>query len=67
MLIIALERMVVCRMTIYTAWIHDHLGGFGEKRARPHLRVLDTRELGRRTQLIGILGRRRVTPNDKQQ
>jgi hypothetical protein len=58
MLIIALERMLGCRMTIYTAWIHDHLRGFSEKRARSHLGILDIRERGRRTQLIGILRRR---------
>ena len=54
MLIVALERTVGCRMTTHTARIYYHLCGLGEKRARARLRILDARELGRRTQLAGF-------------
>ena len=66
MLIVALERTVGCRMTTHTARIHNHLRGFGEKRARTRLGILDARELGRRTQLAGILRRCLVTPEGQQ-
>lgn len=67
MLIIALERVIACRMTIYAAWIHYYPCGFSEKRARAHLGILDAGKRSGRSQLIGILRYRCVTSEGHKQ
>jgi hypothetical protein len=67
MLIVALGWRVGCRMTIHAARIHYDLSGFGEERAGTRQGILDTRELGWRPQLVGLLSRRYVAPEDQQQ
>src|SRR5712672_237594 len=65
--IVALERAVGCRMAIHAAGIHDHFRGFGEKRARARLGILDARELRWRPQRTGILRRRTVAAETQEQ
>src|SRR5882757_9362853 len=66
MLIVPLERTVGRRMTIHTAWIHNHLCGFGEKRTGARLSIQDSRKLRGRTQFVGILRHRSANTKDQQ-